>query len=594
MSRPTLTFIYATVNGNSREATDMLVRDAMRRHYGVRALDCTRADVRELPDTELVIFVLSTTGQGDVPPSFKPYWTFLRRADLCADALQNLRFGVFGLGDSSYAKYNFAAKKLFRRLIQLGASPLLARGDGDDRASDGFDSALVPWATELFVTLDRMFPMPSGLVELSPLDCPPPRYTVRLGRDNDAVGLDSVDVHANRLAQCRPSVSVSVTAMQRLTATTWSQDVRRIAMRGDDALRYATGDVAYVWPAPAIEETRRLLTRLGIEPDTVIAAIEPLNASLTEPLNFPMPCTALQLFSEHFDVLAVPNRFFFSLLSHFAVDERERERLQLFGSTAGRAMRRLYSDDEQRRTADAFEHFASARVPLERLLELVPVLRPRAFSIASAGAASPELALTVAVVDKRTPDGRRHRGRCSAWLASLAVGATVQLHIEPGATTVPPLDTPLLLIGPGTGIALPLALIDERERALQRGGNAAVSRASALFFGNRHRDSDHLYPQLANSPALELYAAVFSRDDKEAPVRYVQHAMRQHAAHVRSLLLERNAHIVLCGNASKMPDDVRNALLRILENGGERSDREAEQILLQLEASGRYQTETWS
>jgi sulfite reductase alpha subunit-like flavoprotein len=121
-----------------------------------------------------------------------------------------------------------------------------------------------------------------------------------------------------------------------------------------------------------------------------------------------------------------------------------------------------------------------------------------------------------------------------------------------------------------------------------------VSRASALFFGNRHRDSDHLYPQLANSPALELYAAVFSRDDKEAPVRYVQHAMRQHAAHVRSLLLERNAHIVLCGNASKMPDDVRNALLRILENGGERSDREAEQILLQLEASGRYQTETWS
>jgi sulfite reductase alpha subunit-like flavoprotein len=585
-----VTFVYATVNGNAREATDMLVRDAMRRQYRVRALDCTRADVRELPDMEFVVFVVSTTGQGDVPPSFKPYWTFLRRADLRGDSLQNVQFAVFGLGDSSYAKYNFAAKKLFRRLIQLGATPLVPRGDGDDRAADGFDSALVPWAAELFSKLDAMLPAPPGLVELSPDACPPQRYAVRYARGG---GLDTADVHANRLAQCRPSVSVVVTAMQRLTAPAWTQDVRRIVLRGDALLRYATGDVAYVWPAPAIDETRRLLLRLGIEPDTVIAAIEPLNSALTEPLDFPMPCTALQLFSEHFDVLAVPNRFFFALLSHFAADERERERLQLFGSTAGRAMRRLYSDDEQRRTADAFEHFASARVPLERLLELVPVLRPRAFSIASAGAAAPELALTVAVVDKRTPDGRRHRGRCSAWLASLAVGAGVQLHIEPGATAVPPLDAPLLLIGPGTGIALPLALVDERERALRR-GDAAVSRASALFFGNRHRDSDHLYPQLANSAALELYAAVFSRDDKEAPVRYVQHAMRQHAALVRSLLLERNAYIVLCGNASKMPDDVRNALLRILENGGERSDRDAEQILLQLEASGRYQTETWS
>jgi sulfite reductase alpha subunit-like flavoprotein len=568
----------------------VLVREAMRRQYGVRSLDSTRAEVRELPETELIIFVLSTTGQGDVPPSFKPYWTFLRRADLSADSLSAVQFAVFGLGDSSYAKYNFAAKKLFRRLTQLGALPLLARGDGDDRASDGFDSALEPWCAELFAVLDRQFPLPIGVQELSPNACPPAQYSVRIGSES---ALRSNDALVSALERSRPSVTVAVADMQRLTAPTWSQDVRRITLRGDDSLRYATGDVAHVWPAPAIDETRRLLTLLGIAPDTVIAAVEPVDSALAEPLNFPMPCTALQLFSYHFDVLAVPTRFFFSLLSHFASDERERERLQLFGSTAGRAMRRMYADDEQRRTVDAFEHFPSARVPLARLLELVPVLRPRAFSIASAGAAAPELSLTVAVVDKRTPDGRRHRGRCSAWLASLAIGARVQIRIEAGATAVPPLDAPLLLIGPGTGIALPLALIDERERALAS-GDARVSRASALFFGNRHRDLDHLYPRLATSEALELYVPVFSRDDKEVAVRYVQHGLKRHAAQVRSLLLERNAYIVLCGNASKMPDDVRNALLRILENGGERSDSEAEQILLRLEASGRYQTETWA
>jgi sulfite reductase alpha subunit-like flavoprotein len=104
---------------------------------------------------------------------------------------------------------------------------------------------------------------------------------------------------------------------------------------------------------------------------------------------------------------------------------------------------------------------------------------------------------------------------------------------------------------------------------------------------------DHLYPQLAQSPALSFYAAVFSRDENSSGVRYVQHAMRQHAARVRTLLLEQNAHIVVCGNASKMPNDVRNALLRILEEGGHR-DQEAELFVRQLEATGRYQTETWS
>lgn len=578
-ARPVLTIVYATVTGNSREAAEVIAREATRRRFGVRLSDAARADVRELPDAGVAIFALCTSGQGDMPPSFKSYWTFLRRADLAADSLRRVRFGVFGLGDSSYPKYNFAAKKLFRRLEQLGAAPVVARGDADEQAPDAFDSALVDWMATLFDVLSRAYPLPPGVAEL-PLDaCPPPRYAVRLadGPVTLADGPERIWTH--------------VVASTRLTAAAWSQDVRRLTLRGPDSLRYATGDVAYVWPAPAVAETRRMLERLGIDADAVVTAVEPLDSASVEPLAFPLPCTVLRLLSEHFDVLAVPSRFFFALLSHFASEAHERERLQLFGSTAGRAMRRMYADDEQRRTADALEHFPSARPPLERLLELLPLLRPRAFSISSAGGAAPELALTIAVVDKRTPDGRRHRGRCSAWLASLGAGERVPLHIEAGSTVVPPLDVPLLLVGPGTGIALPLALIDERERALAAGA-PRVNCGSAVFFGNRRADMDHLYPRLAQSPAVALYATAFSRDG--GSVRYVQHAMREHGARVRTLLLEQNAHIVVCGNAVKMPVDVRNALLRILEEGGERSDDECEQLLRRLEATGRYQAETWS
>jgi sulfite reductase alpha subunit-like flavoprotein len=576
--RPVLHIIYATVSGNAREVAELLAREAERRRFSVRLSDATRSDVRELPEAQIAVFSVCTSGQGDMPPAFKAYWAFLRRADLSASSLRALRFAVFGLGDSSYAKYNVAAKKLARRLEQLGAEALLPRGDGDEQAPDGFDSALAGWSEQLFGALSRLYPLQPGVSELPVDACPPARYAVRW---HDG----SASAPALRRFRSDAVLMTRVTRTVRLTAPEWTQDVRRITLRG--APQYSTGDVAYVWPAPAIAETRRVLERLGIDPDAVIAAVDPIDRAAAEPLSFPMPCTVLQLFSEYFDVLAVPSRFFFALLSHFAHDARERERLQLFGSTAGRALRRMYSDDEQRRTADALEHFASARPPLERLLELVPPLRPRAFSISSAGATAPELALTVAVVDKRTPDGRRHRGRCSAWLASLAVGDQVPLHIEPGSIVVPPLDAPLLLVGPGTGIALPLALIDERERTPGARGD------SALFFGNRRAAMDHLYPQLAQSPALSLYAAVFSRDENSNGVRYVQHAMRQHAERVRTLLLEQNAHIVVCGNASKMPNDVRNALLRILEDGGHR-DQEAELVVRQLEATGRYQTETWS
>ena len=103
-----------------------------------------------------------------------------------------------------------------------------------------------------------------------------------------------------------------------------------------------------------------------------------------------------------------------------------------------------------------------------------------------------------------------------------------------------------LLIGPGTGIALPLALIE--HRAVEAGAN----RSNVLYFGCRHADADHLYPHLSQHDALQRYCAVFSRDDDDKKLRYVQHALKRDSALIRSFLLEHNAHVVLCGSAEKV------------------------------------------
>lgn len=103
-----------------------------------------------------------------------------------------------------------------------------------------------------------------------------------------------------------------------------------------------------------------------------------------------------------------------------------------------------------------------------------------------------------------------------------------------------------LLIGPGTGIALPLALIE--HRAVEAGAN----RSNMLYFGCRHADADHLYPHLSQHDVLQRYCAVFSRDDDDKKLRYVQHALKRDSALIRSFLLEHNAHVVLCGSAEKV------------------------------------------
>jgi sulfite reductase alpha subunit-like flavoprotein len=115
-----------------------------------------------LPQTRRVVFVLSTTGDGEMPDPLKPLWRSLLRRELPPDTLSRLRFTLFGLGDSSYAKFNAAARKLHARLLQLGAVPFLERGLGDEQRELGIEGDLDAWAVRLWGTLEEACPLPPG------------------------------------------------------------------------------------------------------------------------------------------------------------------------------------------------------------------------------------------------------------------------------------------------------------------------------------------------------------------------------------------------------------------------------------------------
>jgi len=157
------------------------------------------------------------------------FWRFLLRADLPSDLLDGLRIGVFGLGDSSYPKYNWVAKKLYRRLVEgLGATPLLEKGEGDEQDYLGIDTALMPWSEALFTALDALRPLPSG-VEVVPADRRPASRLVlqpALASSAKGKGREEALPIGMRWATLRRN--------ERVTAADHFQDTRAIELEFDE------------------------------------------------------------------------------------------------------------------------------------------------------------------------------------------------------------------------------------------------------------------------------------------------------------------------------------------------------------------------
>ncbi len=143
-------------------------REARRRHYWPRVLPAAAYldQIAHLPSEPAVVFVVSTTGQGEAPTNFQRLWRFLLRKSLPADSLTAVSTAVFGLGDSGYPQYNVMAKKLYRRVQALGAQLMAPLGLGDDQHRYGYEAELDPWLVQLWEALRVRFPLPPSLPEV--------------------------------------------------------------------------------------------------------------------------------------------------------------------------------------------------------------------------------------------------------------------------------------------------------------------------------------------------------------------------------------------------------------------------------------------
>ncbi|KAI9269869.1 hypothetical protein BY458DRAFT_533609 [Sporodiniella umbellata] len=536
-----LVILYGSETGCAQDVAENLARQSRRRHF--------KTKVMAMDDYE------------------KTFWKFLLRKNLPSDILSDLDCAVIGLGDSSYRNFNHPSKKLYKRLLQLGANMLTERGDCDDQHYLGVDGAFVPWAKQLWEAVMKKYPSQAAILPDTVLLAP------RFGLDAEAS------------ERPRTGFDMKVVQNTRITATDHFQDVRHIQLECEsEAFTYEPGDIAVIQPQNLKVDVDGFLEQMGWT-DSADRWLR-----FTEEDVVAFSGTLRDLLTYHLDIFGVPRRSFFEMLSYFTKDENMTERLREFTLPEGQDDMWAYCMRPRRTIAEVLYDFRPAEIPFEYLLDLFPPLRPRSFSIASSPQTSRgQMALCVAIVRYKTKLQKIRRGVMTRWLATLHSGDTVpQVRILRGTMQLPPVsDIPLITIGPGTGVAPMRSFLEERV--------AMGAEENILFFGCRHETKDFHYRDqwetYERQGELKVFAA-FSRDQDQK--MYVQHQLLARADLVWDWIDQRGAKVLLSGSADKMPNEVAYALKQIFMSQGGLSASESEAYFQQMNKTGQYQEECWS
>ncbi|KAJ3563104.1 hypothetical protein NP233_g9156 [Leucocoprinus birnbaumii] len=586
-----LLILYATETGNAQDVADRVARAARNLQFRGQVMSVDCYSLENLVMEELVVFVVSTTGSGVEPRSMTPLWNMLLSSRLPTDLFEDLSFAVFGLGDTSYEKFCWPAKLLSKRLRSLGATEICERGEGDEQHLLGLDGALEPWIDTLSDAILELYPLPESSPLPSTSKLSPPRVTLKS--------------HKGAPPSPPPSTSTSLSATiiknERITAPDWTQDVRHIEFQFDQDLNYLPGDIAVIQPLAHPTEVQDFLESLGWDnlADEPLSIAEKLEDQ-TLPSSLPTSFTLRTLFTQYLDFNAVPRRSFFQYLRDFASDELEKERLDEFlskeGAEADGVQDELYDYcyRVKRTIREILTEFrgVSKTIPRDYVFDVFPFMRPRQFSIASSSKEHPnQIHLCIAIVKYRTKLKVPRKGVCTSYLSDLKPGTKLDIQIQKGLIALPEsINTPIICIGPGTGIAPMRSIIQERIKL--------GSQSNTLYFGCRHQTKDEHYSSEWHNLSLShglVYRVAHSRDNPDGLKRtYVQDLLEQDAFRVWKLIEDERGWIYISGSSNKMPAGVKASLVSIVQTEGGYEEDEAKKYVDGMIRDGRLIEECWS
>jgi sulfite reductase (NADPH) flavoprotein alpha-component len=549
-----LLILFGSQTGTAQGLAKGLAKDATSRGFSARVMDAAQHVTIDWKNESSLFVVTSTYGEGDMPDNAQGFWDWLQTD--AASALAHLRFSVLALGDTNYAEFCAAGKKIDARLEQLGATRIFPRIDCDvdyeANAKQWIDGALAAALQSSPISSSSSFSSSCAVKTEEP---PPPQN----GSMNGAAIFCKANPFPSRLLKnlC-------------LNKTGSGKEVRHFEFDLDDSgLSYEPGDALGVVPLNCPVLVQEILSELGCSGDESVE-INGTDVSLRDAL------------SRYLDITKPSN----DLLAAVAQRARDCELGPLLApGRAGDLKSWLWG----RGVIDVLE-LLQEPFPAADLVKWLRKLTSRLYSIASSPKAHPrQVHLTVSAV-RYESHGRARKGVASTFLADRAIEAdSTRVFIQPSHGFKLPRngDTPIIMVGPGTGIAPFRAFLEERQTTGATGKNW-------LFFGDQKRGSDFLYEEeltkWLNDGHLTRLDLAFSRDQVEKI--YVQHRMLEHAVELWAWLQE-GAHFYVCGDASRMAKDVDAALHTIAESAGGLKAEAATEYVKKLKTEKRYQRDVY-
>jgi sulfite reductase alpha subunit-like flavoprotein len=507
---------------------------------------------------------------------------------------------------------------LHNRMLQLGAQLFSARGEGNEQHPEGHNGEFRAWIVDLKQGLLQHFPLPEGQDIIAEDVFLKPKWHLKFcsatangshiarpetGNSSGSLTLETPP--ASDLLPIQDSVTADLIANTRLTPSDHSQDVRLLDFRVPPNIDYGPGAVAVVYPKNFPKDVDQFIECMGWQSmaDTPLelvptAEVSDLATYPPSPLRYlassKRTFTLRELLTNYLDILSIPRRTFFASLAHFTKDGNEDEGYQkerILELANPELIDELwdYTTRPKRTILEIMPEFPSVKIPWEYALTIIPVMRGRQFSIASGGGL------------KHFEDGdpnpiiklRKRYGVCTRYIATLQAGQQLTLTIQPGYLNVSPdeVNAPVLMIGPGTGVAPMRSMVYER---IEWGKENNSTQSSVLFFGCRNEKADYFFQdewQDLTGQGLTVFPG-FSRDQDKTKT-YVQDLIRQRASLVYQILERDGGKVYVCGSSGNMPKGVREALSDVLQEYGQMEPEKANDYLDQMEKDGRYKQETW-
>ena len=604
-----LVIVWGSQTGTAEAFGNMLAREARQRGFKAKSVDMEDYEPDELREEDApVVFLMATHGEGEPTDNALAFYKYLNEPEREADELASLRFAAFALGNTQYEQFCYMGKWVDEKCAALGATRVYELGLGDD--DDDLEGDFERWREGLWEAL-----CPGGADVTT---APAPQFESKMldgGKPPATLSFFASSLPKQRLFECAVAVN------RELAQQPERGSVRHIELlvggggggggsgggngggagAGKAPLKYKTADDLAVCCDNGAALARRVAKRLGLRPEQRFALRARTPGGGAPPL--PTPCSVEQALRYHVDLRAAPSKAALLMLAEACARPSEAARLRSLALPDGKAAYAEYIARDGRGLAELLAEFGSCAPGWAALLELAPKLAPRYYTIASSPAHdAATVSLTVKVL--REPmkgcdaaSGRVKEGVCSTQLGALAAGGTAHVFVRSSGFALPTDDAaPVVMVGPGTGIAPFRAFLQELQAARGEGGKGGTPRAGhvRLYFGCRREAEDYLYKdELAaylKAGTLSSLRLAFSRET--AAKVYVQTRVAEDGAELVEML-QRGGHVYICGGTAMGRDVVAAVQEAVRVHAGLPAEA-AEAYIKAMQAQGRLVQELWS